>query len=204
VTAQRVRVVKLGGSLLGVDGLADRFRRWHTAQTPEPCVMIAGGGPLADVVRDAFRRHRLSEAAAHWLCVGLLNVTAELLHCLLPESELLADFSQLSGRDRHPPLTIFQVEAFLRRQPPRQAAEPLPHTWEVTSDSIAARLATALEAGELVLLKSGLPSHGASLQQAADAGYVDAFFPRAARQLATVRCVDLRADGFPQRRLGGE
>jgi acetylglutamate kinase len=34
-----------------------------------------------------------------------------------------------------------------------RAADPLPHSWDITSDSIAAFIAGALGAGELILLK---------------------------------------------------
>ena len=68
----------------------------------------------------------------------------------------------------------------------------------MTSDSIAARLAVRLGAGELVLLKSSLPAAGSTLPGAAETGYVDAYFPTAAAEVPRVRCVDLRADDFPE------
>ena len=75
---------------------------------------------------------------------------------------------------------------------------PLPHSWDVTSDSIAARLAVLAGADELVLLKSGLPAGSLTLAQAAETGYVDRYFPVAAAGVPRVRCVNLRADGFPE------
>jgi aspartokinase-like uncharacterized kinase len=68
----------------------------------------------------------------------------------------------------------------------------LPHTWQVTSDSIAAWTATMLSADELVLLKSvPLPSE-TTFEQAAHAGLVDEQFPTFARALARVSWVDPR------------
>jgi len=63
----------------------------------------------------------------------------------------------------------------------------LPHAWSVTSDSIAARLAQAVAAGELVLLKSAAPPPDLG---AAD--YVDEWFATAARDVPSVRIVNLR------------
>ncbi|NUQ61799.1 MAG: hypothetical protein HUU20_04880 [Pirellulales bacterium] len=77
----------------------------------------------------------------------------------------------------------------------------LPHTWDVTSDSIAAALAAALSARELVLLKScARPEPWSSLREAAEAGYVDRFLPVAAAGLDRVRFVDLRKNSPLPRR----
>ncbi len=190
----KYRVVKLGGSLLDFDRLVPKFRAWLAAQPPMPAVMLVGGGRLADCVRDAFARHRFGEEAAHWLCIRLLGVTAELVAGLLPEAVLVKRFDELSAEMSAKRLAVFEPEQFLREE----EANPLPHTWDVTSDSIAARLAACLDAGELVLLKSGLPADRVTLRAAAEAGYVDRYFPIAAAGLARIRCVDLRSDGFPE------
>jgi aspartokinase-like uncharacterized kinase len=190
--ARAYRVVKLGGSLLDFDGLVPRLRAWLAAQTPLANVMLVGGGSLADAIRGAFARHPLGEEAAHWLCIRLLGVTGELVAGLLPEAVLVKRFDELLGERATTRLAVFEPEQFLRDE----AVDPLPHSWDVTSDSIAARVAARLDAAELVLLKSGRPAGRATLQDAADAGYVDRYFPIAAAGLARIRCVDLRSDDF--------
>ena len=201
------RVIKLGGSLLDFKHLAPRLRTWLAAQPPMPSVIVAGGGRLADAIRDAYAVHRLDEEAAHWLCIRLLGVTAELLARLLPEAVLLRQFDDLLARIDETSLTIFDPEQFLREEAcllKRSGAKglaPLPHSWDVTSDSIAARLAAVLHADELVLFKSSLPSSPATLQQAADNGYLDRYFPTAAADLSRIRCVNLRSDAFAETTL---
>ena len=192
--AGEYRVVKLGGSLLDFDCLVPRLHAWLAGQPPMPGVMLVGGGKLADAIRDAFARHRLGEEAAHWLCIRLLGVTAELVAGLLPEAVLVNRFDELAAERVAKRLAVFEPEQYLRDE----AVDPLPHSWDVTSDSIAARLAARLEAGELVLLKSDLPAGLATLQEAADAGYVDRYFPTVAADLPRIRCVNLRSDGFPE------
>jgi aspartokinase-like uncharacterized kinase len=196
--ARRYRVIKLGGSLLDLDGLVPRLRHWLAAQPAATDVTVVGGGRLADTVREAFVRHQLGEEAAHWLCVRLLGVTAELVHRLFPESRLVERFAELSSDARADQLVFFQAERFLRIEEPCLFPAPLPHTWDVTSDSIAARLATLLRAGELVLLKSGLPADGATASDAARDGYVDGHFPVAAAGLPIIRCVNLRSEKCPE------
>jgi hypothetical protein len=82
----------------------------------------------------------------------------------------------------------------LEQAEPQAPGDRLPHSWDVTSDSIAARLAAVVDADELVLLKSADPpaEGGASLLQWAARGYVDRHFPQAARNLI-VRCENLRS-----------
>jgi aspartokinase-like uncharacterized kinase len=201
------RVIKLGGSLLDFEGLVPRLRKWLAAQPPMPTAMLVGGGRMADAIRDAYAMHSLGEEAAHWLCIRLLGVTAELVARLLPEATFLRDFDGLLvERDATRPV-VFDPERFLREEASlaeRSCAgkiAPLPHSWDVTSDSIAARLAAFLRAGELVLLKSRLPDHADTLEHAADAGYVDRYFPTAAAGLPRVRCVNLRSGSFAETSL---
>lgn len=190
------RVIKLGGSLLDCRGLATRFRRWLACQPPQPNIVVVGGGELADVVRRAYAQHRLDQESAHWLCVRLLGVTAELLARLLPEATYATRLDELRSAGTHR-LVVFDCEHFLRLDD-AALPDPLPHTWDVTSDSIAARLAERLAAFELVLLKSRLPNPSWDLAQAAGAGYVDRYFPRAARCLRRIRYVNLRDDAFAE------
>jgi aspartokinase-like uncharacterized kinase len=191
-------VVKLGGSLLDLDGLVPRLRRWRELQPAGTDVVVVGGGPMADAIRDAYRRHHLGEEDAHWLCVRVLAVTAELLARLLPEAALATRFDELAGPPDAGRLWVFATEQFLRCAEPSLRGPPLPHSWDVTSDSIAARLAEALAAQELVLLKSCLPDPASRREALAESGYTDRYFPRAAAMVPRVRCVDLRDDRFPE------
>jgi hypothetical protein len=87
---------------------------------------------------------------------------------------------------------IFDPVEFLRDVEPTCPGKPLEHTWAVTSDSIAARVAAVSEADELVLLKSADPPSD-DRRVLCDAGYVDRAFPDLADGLPVVRYVNLRA-----------
>lgn len=200
-----VRVVKVGGSLLEFPGLAQALRQWLELQPPAPTVLIAGGGKFADVIRDADVRFRLGEEAAHWLCIDALGVTARLLARLLPEAPLecggLASLAErlnlVPSGDGAAPLVVFDLTQFLRNEEPIRP-HPIPHSWSVTSDSLAARLAEVLAANELVLLKSASGTSHGSPNAASEAGFVDAHFPRASERLPFVRCVNLRDPSFEE------
>jgi hypothetical protein len=93
---------------------------------------------------------------------------------------------------------ILDPEPFLTDVEPHLPGRPLPHEWQATSDSIAARVAHALDADDLVLLKSAVCRDNNSLQGAADQGYFDPFFPQAAEGLPLVRSVNLRDAEGPE------
>jgi aspartokinase-like uncharacterized kinase len=182
-----VRVVKVGGSLLGWKDLPTALTGWLVQQSPAVHVLIAGGGEYVEAIRRADATYGLGEEAAHWLCVDVLSVTARLLGEIVNANTVMhaQELPSLA-----PAFCVFDSAAFLRNVEPLQFSESLPHTWAVTSDSIAARIAESLVASEFVLLKSCLPAAGA--------GYVDDYFPVAAARLPHIRCVNLRSNDFEE------
>ncbi len=193
-----VRVIKVGGSLLDFDELVPRLRAWLSREPEAVNVVLGGGGRMADAVRDAFGRFDLAEEHAHWLCIRVLGVTAELLARLFPGSVLVRDFAALRATRERKELVVFDPEQYLREVEPGRSGAPLPHTWDVTSDSIAARLADHLGAAEVVLLKSTSAPERTCLHVWAAAGFVDRHFPCAAGRLPAVRAVNLRDPDMPE------
>jgi aspartokinase-like uncharacterized kinase len=199
MTTMDVRVVKLGGSLLDDAEVATRYRRWLNTQRPARNVLIVGGGKLAEVLRRADKTHSLDESLLHWLAIDCLGINARLVAGLLPEAELVSEWNGLRRRllqmlpEGKSGTLVFDVTGFMRQIEPRLPGTRLAHGWNVTSDSIAARVAAGLAAGELVLLKSALPAQEPQTTQAlADIGYVDESFPTIAREVRMIRCVNLR------------
>lgn len=194
-----LRVVKLGGSLLGRSDLPKSLLQWLGQQPPWHNVLLVGGGPLADWVRAADGLHHLGDEASHWLAVGTLSVTARLVAELLPAARLLDDWFELQRQLAAalvPGLWVLDPQPFLRDVEAGLPGPRLSRSWDATSDSIAARLAHASGARELVLLKSCSPPAG-ELQRLAELGYVDRSFPQLAATLPQVRYVDLRYQESP-------
>jgi dihydroneopterin aldolase len=141
-------VVKVGGGLLG---RGDAFERVAGALAAcgggRPFLVVPGGGPFAEVVRE--RSHDLQIAAdtAHWMAILGMDQYAHALASRIRGAALVErhrDIPMALAAGRIPVLAPYQ---WLR------VADPLPHSWDVTSDSIAAWLAGALGAARLILLK---------------------------------------------------
>lgn len=189
-----VRVIKLGGSLLEWPELASRLRAWLAVQPPAANILIVGGGALVEKLRELDAVHALPVETSHWLAIRAMSITAAVVAGLMPEAKLVEAMEHLDLSESSS-LQILDAQHFLSQE--YGSAESLSASWDVTSDSIAARVAAVLQAHELVLLKSSLPTESENLESLARSGYVDAYFPGAAKSLV-VRCVNLRSPDFAQ------
>ncbi len=199
-----IRVVKLGGSLLDWPQFPAVVRQWLSQQPSAFHIVIAGGGAVAEAIRNANRDFALGEERSHWLCIDALSITARILAAAIPEFPLVAMYAELQTKigKNTTGVVIFDPREFLAAHESRLAGRALPHDWTVTSDSISARVAEVIRADELVLLKSSDPPIG-SLTDLAAIGYVDRYFPAAAADLPSPRCVNLRACILGGSNLGG-
>jgi aspartokinase-like uncharacterized kinase len=188
-------VVKVGGSLYDLPDLGPRLTSWldtdSRVRPPATVILIPGGGATTDVVRTFDRMHHLGEEKSHWLALRALSLNAHFLAALL--SAGVVDHAQPDG----PRLQVLDPLAFCRQDQERQGRQTIPHTWDATSDAIAARVAVVVEARRLVLLKSeSIPRAPRNWEEAVRHGFVDPVFPsilqQAHRELA-VSTVNLRA-----------
>ena len=140
-------VIKLGGGLLARDGALDRIVAALATHAPPRTVIVPGGGPFADAVRAAERRHAGGDDAAHWMAILAMDQYAHLLTARLQGAVLADSAAQVWAALDRGALPVLAPYRWLRE------SDPLPHSWSVTSDSIAAWIAARLAAPELVLVK---------------------------------------------------
>jgi len=184
-------VYKIGGSLLDLPDLAERVDRMLAHSARGRALLIAGGGPTVNLVRRWDNVHKLGQHRAHALALAAMQLNEALLVELLPRAELVADRSQAEQSWRIERLPILSARAFLEREEPL-ADLPLPHHWDVTSDSLAAWIAIRWPADALVLVKS-IAAPQSSLEGASDTpAAVDAHFRKLAPLLPAIGWVNLR------------
>jgi aspartokinase-like uncharacterized kinase len=191
-------ILKLGGSL----AQGDRLRSWLQLVADHAdrfLVIVPGGGPFAETVREAQRTIGFGEGPAHRMA-------------LLAMEQYAIAMAGMEGRlcMASSPITI--ERALIRKQPvawrPSAMAlgrPELPESWDVTSDSLACWLAEELCARGLVLVKSAEPpGNDHSAEALAAAGYVDPAFPEfRKRYRGPVACISASEHGLAAAALAG-
>ena len=191
-----IAVLKLGGSLLDLPDLSVRVQTVFNKLGSDRPLLVCGGGAAADIVRGWDERFRLNEERAHWLALEAIRLNQRLLLDLLPKLELVASRAAAESAWRHDRVPLLDLAAFVSiEEASLDVHERLPHTWDVTSDSLAAWVALRWPASQLVLLKSidwPFDEQVVSHRLMAERGLVDAYFPTIARNLPMIRWCHLR------------
>ncbi|MEI8019373.1 MAG: hypothetical protein WCH39_14305 [Schlesneria sp.] len=185
-------IFKLGGSLLTLPGLAEKLWTVLGQFSDKKRLFVIGGGASADVVRDWSRIHQLSDETAHWLAIASTDLNRQFIETLLSLRSVSdrEEATRLWAVDSSP--LLLDCHRFVREEE-AQSGEPLPHHWNVTSDSIAGWTAFCWPADELVLLKSvPMPVNMTDLD-ASDRDLVDPYFPHIAKYLRKISWCNLRA-----------
>jgi aspartokinase-like uncharacterized kinase len=171
-------VVKLGGSYAlspRLPAILAAIRASHA-----PVVVVPGGGPFADAVREAQPRMGFGDRAAHRMALLAMAQFAEALADLCDGLRVAPDVAAIRAA-----LDDGMTPAW-SPWPMADGLEALPQSWDLTSDSLAAWLAAKLGASRLILLKHrDPPDGGMTLTQAARTGVVDPLFPDYATLWAT-------------------
>jgi len=183
-------VVKVGGSLFDLPDLGPRLLKWLAERPAGEVLLVPGGGPAADVVREYDRVHALGEEHAHWLALSALTLNAQFLASLLPGAVVVPHVQPFATDRLQGKIPVLDPYAFARAD--EGQPESLPHCWTITSDSLAARAARIAGARELILLKSVSLPAGMDWTEAAKRGLVDAYFTHVAGSFLPIRFINFR------------
>jgi aspartokinase-like uncharacterized kinase len=189
-----ITVVKIGGGLArdaGDDALRALCRMIGEAGARHALLVVPGGAGFTDAVRDHDARFTLRAATAHRMAILGMEQFGWLLCDLIPHAVPCTDLASARGAVAGRATPVLLPADML-------AGDPVPVSWGVTSDSIAAWVAGVAHAARLVLVKSvrGLyrdwPPVGdplarlsvgelTELRAAGRAAGVDAYLPQALR-----------------------
>ncbi len=156
---------------------APELRQWLSACTEQNgevrCVLVPGGGGLADQVRALQATWEFDDRVAHALAIEAMRMNAQVLKILAQDACLSSDLAAITKGTGKRDTAIWTP-------PPGMNIEGLPETWDVTSDSIALHVAHRLRADGLLLVKSvdaGLLGDGTAAELSRK-GLIDEYFPR--------------------------
>lgn len=146
--APTISVIKIGGAVAAHPGAIEKVcRAVAEAARDHRIVVVPGGGPFADAVREFDRRIGLSADAAHWMAILAMDQYAHALADRITGAVLVEEPGAIGGVLETGRVAVLAPSRWMR------SADVLPHSWEVTSDSVAAFVAGALDASRLVLIK---------------------------------------------------
>ena len=159
-------VVKLGGSLAGMP----RLRAWLAllARATRPLVIVPGGGPFADQVRNSQREWSFDDPTAHRMAILGMEQFGHMLVGLQDGLYAASSQAEIYRLARSGAIPVWLPSKM------SLGSKELPEDWSVTGDSLAAWLAKVLEANTLVLVKSAEPRPGTvSVGELQELGIVD-------------------------------
>jgi aspartokinase-like uncharacterized kinase len=141
-------VVRVGGGLLAaVEDFEAILAEIAESSVRVPLLVVPGGGPFADTVRDVDDRLSLPDDATHWMAVLAMDQYAHLIVSRLPRGKLVLRPNEIDAALDERYVPVLAPYRWIRE------ADPLPHSWDVTSDSISAWVAAQVGASRLVLVK---------------------------------------------------
>jgi aspartokinase-like uncharacterized kinase len=162
-----MRVIKLGGSLSKSQALS-RCLQQIARSTKDKTVIVPGGGDFAEQVRLAQQQWQFNEVIAHEMAILAMQQMALLFKGLQADFVVCHSLAEIKPQCAAVPLIWSPDIAELN-----QAG--VAASWDVTSDSLAAWLATQLAASELILVKAAAVSTN-HLAQLTQQGVIDRAF----------------------------
>ena len=107
-------VIKVGGGVLARADTFDAVMAEISLASREAALLVPGGGPFADTVRDVDRQVGLSDDAAHWMAILAMDQYTHLIASRLPNGEIVHGPDEIESaleRRRTPVLAPYQLVA---------------------------------------------------------------------------------------------
>jgi 5-(aminomethyl)-3-furanmethanol phosphate kinase len=161
-------IVKLGGSLYNTPELGYWLKILDESARQQPIIIVPGGGPFADQVRNAQRLHHFDDSHAHYMAILAMAQFGLLIKSIAPSCQLF-----YFPADKPPPKRGLSV--WLPNESLLSPVE-LMHSWDITSDSLALWLANKLNAEQLILVKHKYLNNNRAITELSKLGVIDAGF----------------------------
>jgi aspartokinase-like uncharacterized kinase len=140
-------VIKVGGSVAeNPERLRALCHKLSELAKKYAIIVVPGGGKFADAVREYDQHFALSSDVSHRMAILGMDQFGLLLSQIIPNSRVFRQLESAKELSEAKSVPIF-LPSHLMFQ-----ADPLESSWDVTSDSIAAYVASRVNAGKVVLV----------------------------------------------------
>ena len=155
-------VIKLGGSLYNTPELKHWLSTLADYSKKQPLVIVPGGGPFADQVRNAQKKHHFSDEIAHHMAIIAMKQFGLMIKALEPRLEPQSEYHDFA---------IWLPDDSLLDQ------SLLSKNWDISSDSIALWFAHQSNAEQLFLVKRSTHVYE-SIEKLCSLEIIDKGFPQ--------------------------
>ncbi len=168
-------VVKVGGSLATAEALPfwlDVLSCYGGGKV----VVVPGGGPFAELVHKSQAYWKFDDSSAHFMALLAMTQFGLMLSGMQPDLAPVEHKEDIKHVLANAGVPIWLPTKMVTDD------DSIEHSWDITSDSLAAWLAIHLGASRLMLVKSVDIDSSLSIEDLARQDIVDAHFPDYVRQ----------------------
>lgn len=142
-------IFKVGGSILEhpkyLKNTISQIQLLVQEKLIQTVIIISGGGSYANFIRDLDKQLEIGSTIAHWMAIYAMDYNGTKIWQQYPSIKLTNNFEELKKKD-------YQISIFLPLNYLKEL-DPLPHSWDVTSDAITLFLTHKLQLEQSFLIK---------------------------------------------------
>ncbi len=145
----KIAVFKIGGKILedfeNLKSTISQLEQLYNENFIDKIVIIPGGGSFANFIRKIYSELQFTEETAHWMGIISMNYNGLEISKKFPNLQVIDNYENLKETSKT--FCIFLPYKFIKEN------DKLPHSWDVTSDSISLFIAKQLELNKCFLIK---------------------------------------------------
>jgi len=145
----KTALFKIGGKILedfeNLNSTISQLTQLFNESLFEKIIIIPGGGSFANFIRRIYNQLKFTEEIAHWMGIISMNYNGLELSKKFPNLQVVESYEKLKENRKN--ICIFLPYEFIKEN------DELPHSWDVTSDSISLFVGKQLELNECYLIK---------------------------------------------------
>jgi len=143
-------IAKIGGKIFeNHENLENTLNQFKTLlfekKVIDKLIIIPGGGSYANFIRVIDRKLNIGDDLSHWMAIFAMNCNGIAISQEYKEIKRIKDIDEL--KESNESILIFLPFDFLYQ------LDELPHSWSVTSDSLAIYIASILKLNHCFLIK---------------------------------------------------